>query len=83
MKTVWKFPIKFIPEQTISIPEDFEPVKVGMQEGEMVFWALVETSNKKVNLDIHMYATGEKIRQEYKWYLDTFQVEGYVWHFFA
>ncbi len=85
MKSIWKFPLKVTDEQTISIPKDYQPLDVQVQNGEPCFWAKVNPESPKVELTLVTRGTGHEIPDGVvEDYIGTYQMAGgaLVWHVF-
>lgn len=63
-KTIWKFPIRTIDLQFITIPQDFEILSVHTQNGNPCIWAKVIPDNKSRKLTIRVFGTGHPIEED-------------------
>lgn len=86
MKTIWKFELETTDYQAIDVPAGFQFLKLDTQYSKPVFWALVNSENPKVRLEIRIVGTGHpaSIGNTYS-YLGSYQLEGgaLVFHAFG
>jgi hypothetical protein len=85
MEVIYKYPLKFVNYQFISLPVNHKFLKIDNQNDVVTLWALVETENVYATHSIFMYFTGEELTcntDECK-YLGTVQVAELVWHAFS
>jgi len=47
MKAVWKFPLMWLPEQTVNLPDGAWVLSCGLQGRMPVVWALVDPAQEK------------------------------------
>lgn len=81
MKTIFKYHL-FGPGETTSnrMPNDFQVVKFGMQDGMFVMWALIDKdAHHRYVHKFKVVGTGWDIEEDEK-YIDTIQVGEFVWH---
>ena len=94
MKTIYKYELDTIPEQTLSIPEYNEPLFVKMQRGVPCIWFLVNPDTNSKNVKIKIYGTGHNIPDTafksdscniQEQYVGSFMElsENLVWHVFV
>ena len=64
MKTIWKFtiPLTAIP---IMMPKNAKILSVGMQEGEIKMWALVNPDALEIEHLLPVYGTGHSIKPQH------------------
>lgn len=80
MKTIWKYIIQ--PDTTeIEIPEDFEPLSIQMQRGDLCIWAKVTPGKSMKWVKIHVIGTGHVFRDAGK-FIGTVQIDDLVFHIF-
>lgn len=90
MKRIWKYQLKIIDLQTISIPKDhqFLCVKDETKHNPICLYAMVDDTSKKEQVDIAIFGTDhcfEIHAPKKSTYIGTAaQMEGqFVWHVFA
>jgi len=80
MRTIWKVALD---EGQIELPEGSELLTVGVQDGEPMVWALVETDNPPETIDLTIVGTGHALPAQAGRYVGTFQLpEDMVFHVF-
>ena len=86
MRTIWKYEIKVIDEQTLELPEGAEILCLQMQTGTPCIWAMVDTEEeRKETITIRLFTTGHPTGiPDGLMYVGTFQmpVVEYVCHAF-
>ena len=87
MKTIYKYPIEFLSEQTIEVPQGSEILTIQNQYEKPCIWAAVDTDRTKaplLKMFIKMVSTGEVIDALPETYLGTCQFSNgaIVFHFF-
>ncbi|MEX0598907.1 MAG: hypothetical protein WD512_20655 [Candidatus Paceibacterota bacterium] len=84
MKRIFKYPIPVNDKITLELPIGSDILTVGIQKGEPVIWALINTQ-AKINTIRHLelYGTGMEVPAE-RHYIGTFQMlnGGLVFHLF-
>ena len=82
--TVWKYAIVLTDTFTIPMPEGYLILSVQMQYGFPFVWALVNSSNKLVDVNFRLAGTGHPISEKNLNFIGTFQMlEGrFVFHLF-
>ena len=94
MRTIWKFPLKIIETQVITMPGIFlkgdrdvitkgNVLKVGVMNNEAFIWAMVDNDAPQVIRMIHMIWTGGSCDCLYEDYIGTIVYDGLVYHVFA
>lgn len=82
-RVIYKYPIPFFPEQKLRLSQAAEVIHVGMQEGTITLWAMVDTDAPTENITIRIYGTGHEIDPNLVLYpLGTVFDGPYVWHVF-
>jgi|SRR5579863_6952976 len=86
MKKIFKYPLKMMDDQIISMPEQREILDVQVQEGVIMIWAMVVPNSPMQRVHIEIYGTGHEIKDRIgggpRMYLGTVQVSGLVLHVF-
>lgn len=59
--TIWKFPLKVIDEQTISLTAGYRPLHIAIQHGKPCLWVAVDPGAEKQDARIRMIGTGHPI----------------------
>ena len=81
MKVIYKYPLQIIGMQTITLPEDYGILTVGMQEGNLYLWAQGNPSTASVLVDFYIYGTGTYIHTPGNYVGTVFQGP-LVWHIY-
>lgn len=76
MKTIYKYALKVKGLQEIELPEGYEILDVQMQNGIPCIWALVDTENVPVKMEVHIFATGDRVLLPDLNYIGTVQMLG-------
>ncbi|MDU1892830.1 MAG: hypothetical protein E6767_19290 [Dysgonomonas sp.] len=83
MKTVYKYKIDNIEHcQNVEIYENFKILKLSVIDGICYFWALVDTENEKMNLEIYSLFTGQQIPYSDLNYIDSYRINHLILHVF-
>ena len=90
MSKIYKYPLQITGEQVINIPNLSCVLDVQVQESEggmPMLWAVVDSNtNHYTGVKIYIVGTGFEFSENTdgmaKFYLSTFQKEGFVWHVF-
>lgn len=85
VKTVWKFPLRLVDEQEVSLPDGAKILCAQVQGATLCLWALVDPDKPAATRAIRIYGTGRPIPDSDSLvYVDTFQVErgALVFHVF-
>ena len=85
MKTIWKFPLKMVENQSVEMPSDAKILSVQIQFEEPMMWCLVEPDKPKIFREIRIIGTGNEIERQFEGiYIDTIKVSGgnYIFHIF-
>ncbi len=80
MNTIWKFPLKIKPRQIIKAPSRINFLHVANQNGKLCFWAEVDSSQEKVDLNIYVIGTGHQMDMSKGIYLGSAVIDPFVWH---
>ena len=87
MRTVYKYPIKLVDEQFISMPVDSEIIHVSLDpKGEPCIWAIVNTKARfSINMPIYVRGTGHDLDGMHNnaKHVGSFKDRMFVWHVFA
>jgi hypothetical protein len=87
MKTIWKFPLMIADRQEIVMPQGARLLSVGLQNGLMQLWAVVDPSRPKSTRTIAIVGTGHDMdsHEIERWFfVGTCITMGgrIVWHIF-
>jgi hypothetical protein len=78
---IWKFPID--ENGRFSAPIGAHVLSVQIQAGEVMVWALVHGDNRRVEVRLNVYGTGQIVSSSPGRFVSTVQMDdGLVWHFF-
>lgn len=79
---IFKYPLEFVAEQTIEMPENICVLALQTQRGQPCIWAMVDPKEKLLPRKIIMRGTGNEFRDLKPRYIGTVQEGIFVWHFF-
>ena len=85
MRTIWKFDLKTVTNQTILMPKGAEILAIQSQFNEPELWALVDPEAEKVPRLFKTFGTGHSLEDDKAGtYIGTYQTDGgnYVFHVF-
>lgn len=84
MKTIYKYPLAIMGEQSVQMPEYAAILRVGMQAGQLCLWAEVNTDKPIEKRTIEIFGTGHEMTKTHKDYIGTAidDQNGLVWHVF-
>lgn len=84
LKSIWKYPLELIHQQTINVPVDARPVCVQMQNGQLMLWADVSPDAIAAPFEVMIMGTGGEREENPDFhYLGTVQDRVYIWHVFT
>ena len=83
MKTIWKFKLEATDTQTVSGP-NIHPLSVGEQDGSLMMWATVDTSEPIRDITVHICGTGIPVDCDNLNFMGTVPLSygGFVFHIF-
>ncbi len=81
-KTIWKFPLILIEYNRIEMPVFAEILSVGVQNGTVCLWAIVEPDATKEERDFVICVTGNPVPANIMKFIGTVQMKRFVWHVF-
>lgn len=84
MNIIYKYPLKLVDTQIFELPMGADILTVQNQNDVICLWALVNTKRPKIKRKIQIIGTGNKIDIDLHSYifLNTTQINGFVWHIF-
>lgn len=74
MKAIWKYPVKSRAEMVIE--RDAKILSVGVQDGEIYLWALVDPEAEYAVREIVVYGTGDDVPDDPGTFLGTVMMYG-------
>jgi hypothetical protein len=83
MRTIWKFPLRELGVNILSMPNVHKFLTVQLQERIPTLWAEVNSSAPTQEVAIYGYPTGGEAPGPDEQYIGTVQLDGFVWHYFA
>lgn len=84
MKTIFKYPLYLVDEQTVPLPNGAQPLSVQLQNGELYMWALVDIQSPSNPRRFRIFGTGTPAMLDSNWhFVDTVQQGMLVWHIFV
>jgi len=83
MRTIWKFPLRAVAHQVVTLPGGGRPIHVGVQDETLCMWATVDTDAPELSIDVLICGTGSPVPEDAPPYIGTVHVSTYVWHVFA
>ncbi len=93
MKTIYKYPLKLVDTQRIKIPKGSVVISAQVQDGVICLWAEVDTDKPLVEPLVYVVGTGQPLPEQECWfdgdeqhfnlYIDTVQLNGFVWHIYV
>jgi hypothetical protein len=82
MKTIYKYKINLEYCQKLEIHGGFKILKLSVIDDICYIWALVDTDNDKVEIEIYSFMTGGKIDVPDLNYIDSYRVNFLIVHVF-
>jgi hypothetical protein len=80
MKTVWKYELKLLDEQIVTLPYKSRCVHVGADpKGRLCLWAEVETDNPLVEYGVRVEGTGHPLSEGFI-HVGSAVIGNFVWH---
>lgn len=81
--TIWKFQLKTVAVQAVSMPPDAKILSVQDQYGIPCLWAVLDPDAQTVQRCIEIFGTGHEVPTAERNYIGTVQdADGFVWHVF-
>lgn len=82
MKRIHKYPLPLNSVSfSVSLPLDWELLRVGFQNEQLFMWVLCDPSNQMRNFNFRLFGTGQDILGDVK-YLSTYDIGPLVLHLF-
>ena len=82
-RTIYKYYINNVRRQEVDLPQGFEILHVGQQDGNLVLWAMVDADAPTHKVPIMIFGTGHPVPEDsYLYHIGTVQVGAFVWHIF-
>jgi len=83
-KRVYKYKIELTGKQQLTLPKSAELLSIQVQNGCIMAWYMVDDGDEEKRIeDILVVGTGHKFDKGNWYYLETVQLDGYVWHIFT
>jgi hypothetical protein len=83
MKTIYKYPLKILADETVTIPSGAKILTIQFQGSSLFLWAEVETeTNPHGAKRILTVGTGMPLPDGDLRYITTVQHIGFVWHIY-
>lgn len=79
---IYKYPLRWPSEQTVSMPVGAQILCAQMQMGVICLWAIVNPGTPTEDRNIRVYGTGIEVDLEGHSYIGTVQSGPLVWHVF-
>lgn len=80
-RIIYKYPLVFIHEQDILLPDDIEPLSVQLQKGTICLWGLTSPGRPELR-KLWIVGTGHAEVPERAQHIGTVQIDEFVWHVF-
>ena len=81
-KSIWKYGLELVPQQTIEMPQGAEFLSIQEQYGSLCLWAIVTPGSDKELRTVAVVGTGHDCGYSKDSHIDTVQQGAFVWHFF-
>ena len=81
-RSIWKYELELVPQQTIDMPQGAEFLCIQEQYASLCLWAIVTPDGEKELRTIALVGTGHGCAYSKESYIDTVQQGAFVWHFF-
>jgi hypothetical protein len=83
MTTIYKYPLKELGTQHISVPKGYVPLHVGADPtGQLCLWCQVDPDELACTVTIDVVGTGGEVRSHDR-HLGSAVVGSFVWHVFS
>lgn len=81
---IYKYTLDYEVVQKISLPVGYRILKLSIQNDNIVFWALINPDNQKIDVKFYLYGTGWDIKNlNKKEYVGTVEAKHeLIWHIF-
>lgn len=79
MRTIWKYRLPIVDEQTLSVPSSYRLLHVDNQKGLLCLWLEVDPSYEKIGIKIAIAGTGGPVPKS-AIYIGTAVCDPFVWH---
>ena len=84
MRTIWKYELGILDEQSINMPCPAKLLKVGEQNGVLCVWMEVDPSNKQETQKFYIRGTGHELTGQESRFCGTVVMSyGLVWHVYT
>ena len=88
MKTIYKYSLSIVEEQTLTVPASFVPLHVGLDpQDHPCLWGAVDTASPKQTIKVFIVGTGNPLPEGVNLDSSTYHVGSFVqgpfmWHVF-
>ena len=85
-RTIWKFPLEVMDEQTVPMPDGAKVLSVGLDaDGALCVWAVVDPDRPRVGKSFRIYGTGNPVPADLSevGFLGTVLMPPFVWHVYG
>lgn len=82
-RRIYKYYLTNSQRQLVELPQGFQILHVGQQDGNLVLWAMVDVDAPTEKVPIMIFGTGHPIPEDlFLYHIGTVQVGHFVWHVF-
>jgi hypothetical protein len=82
VKTIYKYDVPMLDTVTMMMPVGAEVLSVGVQDGRIYLWAVVETTAPAMSRVFYVCGTGNPLNVGNARFIGTVQMDYFVWHVF-
>ena len=79
-KTIWKYPIMFMPDRKVDMPQGALLLHVGLDDGVPCIWAEVDPQKPLKQREIHIRRTGDPLQGNETVYIGSIRDGSHIWH---
>lgn len=80
---IYKYALDLVGEQTLLLPKNSLILALQLQLGVPTVWVSIpDTEAEREVVTFSTYGTGQQVDEKVEQYLDTYQLNGFVWHVF-
>ncbi len=84
MKTIYKYGLQVEDTQSVLLPQSYELLHVGFQDGGLFVWCSVDTKSPMKLMKFRIVGTGHPFEDCRKWsHIGSCIEGGFVWHVFV
>ena len=82
MKTIYKYDVPLLDMVTMMMPVGAEVLSVGVQDGRVCLWAMVDPTTPLMSRVFYVCGTGGPVNVGDARFIGTVQMDFFVWHIF-